>query len=126
MNIILTIVERHNRFLSFSLDLLGRREVVEPCPPHDRRLERLGGAEELHQASAHTHGNAWNRIIAQPFSIHSNMLSILLTHDDALADALDGVLLPVVGGVEQVVGGLLERGQHQHGFLHLGQTMSGK
>ena len=46
-------------------------------------------------------------------------------HDDALAHAVDLVLLAVVGGVEEVVGGLLEGGEHQDGLLHLGQPVAG-
>ena len=46
-------------------------------------------------------------------------------HDDALRHSSYRVFLPVVGSVEQVVGSLLEAGQHQDGLLHLGETMPG-
>ena len=63
-----------------------------------------GSVQELHEAGADAHGNS---------------------HDDALADPIDGVLLSVVGCIEQVVGGFLEGGQHQDRLLHFCQAVTG-
>ena len=45
-------------------------------------------------------------------------------HDDVLTDPLNLVLADGVGGVEEVLRGLLERGQHQHAALHLRDAVS--
>ena len=59
--------------------------------------------EQLHEPRSDGHGNA---------------------HDDALTHPADLVLLAVVGGVKEVIGRLLEGGEHQDGLLHLGQSVA--
>ena len=46
-------------------------------------------------------------------------------HYDALRYSSYNVLLTVVSGVKQVICSLLKAGQHQHGLLHLGETVPG-
>ena len=47
-----------------------------------------------------------------------------ITHDDALGDASNTICLAKRRRVEQVVGCLLERSQHEHAVLHLRHTES--
>lgn len=42
--------------------------------------------------------------------------------NDALGDTLDGIATSVERSVEEVVRRLLERGQHEHRILHLGDS----
>ena len=55
----------------------------------------------------------------------SSAIRSWITHDDALRDAQNLIVLPIRRRVEKVIGGLLERCKHQHAVLHFCNTEAG-